>query len=253
MSRIMSISLSGMTDAARRMNVISHNVANVQTPGFKAQRSHSAELVASGGEGAGVVTLAIDHSLASGPIIETGQWSNIAINGTGYFAVQSPYDGKIYYTRNGSFHLDSHGFLVNDQGYRLLNTQGNPIPALDTSSYSSFRIDDQGHIWGIRPDGTTQDLGNDHQIGIATFSSESGLVSEGGTLYAPSAQSGPADIGQPGSGGRGLLISGFVEGSNVSIEEEMVGMVLAKAAYEANAKVITTADEMNKALIDIKT
>jgi len=252
MSRIMSISLSGITDAARHMNVISHNVANVQTLGFKAQRLHSADLVTSSGDGAGVAALAVDHSLASGPIIETGQWSNLALNGAGYFGVQSP-DGKNYYTRNGSFHLDSHGFLVNDQGYRLLNSQGNPIPALDTSSYSSFQIDDQGHIWGIRPDGTSQDLGSDYQIGVATFPNESGLVSEGGTLYSPSAQSGPANIGQPGLDGRGSLISGFIEGSNVSIEGEMVGMALAKAAYEANAKVITTADEMNKALIDIKT
>ncbi|MEJ5300876.1 MAG: flagellar hook basal-body protein [Thermodesulforhabdaceae bacterium] len=252
MSRIMSISLSGMINAAQRMNVISHNVANTQTPGFKAQRVHSADVVTGSGEGAGVSLLALSHSTSPGPIIETGDWSNLALNGSGYFALQDP-SGKVHYTRNGSFHLDDQGFLVNDQGYRLMNSQGNPIPSLDPSSYNAFQVDDQGHIWGIRSDGTVQNLGNDYQIGVAKFPNESGLVSEGGTLYMASPQSGPPDMGQPGSDGRGLLISGFIEGSNVRIEEEMVGTILAKTAYEANAKVISTANDMNKALLDIKT
>ncbi|MCX7822266.1 MAG: flagellar hook basal-body protein [Syntrophobacterales bacterium] len=251
MSRVYSISLSGMTEAARRMNVIAHNVANIQTSGFRAKRLHSADVVDSNGRGLGVATLATTHSTVGAPLIESGEWSHLSISGSGYFAVQDS-NGKTYYSRNGSFHLNNEGFLVNDQGHRLMNAQENPIPPLDYETYSSFKIDEEGRIWGTGSDGTTEMLGADYQVGIATFPNEGGLVAEGGTLYSPSPQSGPPTIGPPKAGGRGEIISGLLEGSNVSIEEEMVSMVMAKAVYSANAKVISTENDMNRALLDIK-
>lgn len=252
MSRISSIGLSGMMNAVQRLNVVAHNLANIQTPGFKAQQLRSADVVSRDGQGLGVATLSVTHSQSPGPFIETGEWSHISVNGSGYFAVQDS-EGKVYYTRNGSFWIDKDGFLVNDQGYRVLNSQGNPIPALDSTTYASFKIDDRGKIWGIRQNGVTEDLGADYQIGIATFRNGSNLISAGGTLYLSGSQSGVPDIGEAGSNGRGSIISGFLEGSNVSIEEEMVGMIMAKVAYTANSKIISTEDSMNKALLDIKT
>jgi flagellar basal body rod protein FlgG len=251
MIRIMSISLSGMNDAGRRIGVISHNIANAQTSGFRAQQVRSADVVHDG-HGAGVMTLTVTHSPAQGPFIESGEWSNVSINGSGYFAVQDS-QGRIYYTRNGSFRLNSQGYLVNEQGYRVLNASGNPIPALNPAEYTSFQIDERGRIYGVTADGIVRDLGQDYQIGVAKFNNEAGLISEGGTLYSPSDKSGPPDIGQAGSDGRGVLLSGLIEASNVSIEEEMVNMIVAKATYKANAQVISTADEMNKTLLDVKT
>lgn len=251
MSRIMSISLSGMMDVSRRMNVTAHNIANIQTAGFRAQQIRSADVVYDG-HGAGVTTLAVTHSSVPGYLIESSEWSNVSINGSGYFAVQDS-QGKTYYTRNGSFRMNEQGYLVNEQGYRLLNANGNPIPALDFNTYTSFQIDERGQIRGVTSNGALVDLGQDYQIGVTKFNNEVSLISKGGTLYSSSIQSGAPSMGQPGTDGRGSLISGFIEGSNVSLEEEMVNMIVAKAAYKANAKVISTEDEMNKTLLDVKT
>lgn len=252
MSGASSIALSGLRNTARHLNIVAHNMANLQTPGFKAQQLRSSDVVAPQGHGAGVMSLAVTHSLASGPLVPKGEWSHLAINGSGFFAVQDP-QGKIFYTRNGTFHLDDQGFLVNDQGYKVLNSKGNPMPTLDFSTYGSFSIDDHGRIWGLKPDGTIENLGDNYQVGIATFTSEGSLTSAGGTLYLPGPQSGSPNFGAPGSEGKGTIISGFTEGSNVSVEQEMIGMTMAKAVYTSNLKVISTENSMKKALLDIKT
>ncbi len=244
-NRLLFNGISGMRDAVRRMSVTSHNVANLQTSGFKTSQVRSADVV-SGGVGAGVTTLSVVHTPESGPFMETGRWSDIAVNGSGYIAVQDV-SGKTFYTRNGSFHQNTEGALVNEQGYRLLNAQGSPIPPLD-SAYSTFRIDEGGQIWGVRSDGTSVNLGPDYRIGIATFPNDSGLIAQGGTLYLPSATSGDPSLGAALQEGRGAIVSGFLEGSNVSVEAEMVNMVLAKAAYTANARVVETGNEMMETL-----
>ncbi len=241
--------LSGMINAVERLNVHSHNIANLQTNGFKAQQIKSSDVVA-GNVGAGVRTLSVSHSQDFGPVVETGLWSNLYIAGSGYFAVQDG-QGKVYYTRNGSFHVNSEGFLVNDQGYRLLNGNGNPVPSLG-NNYSSFKIDEKGQIWGIDSGGKAVNLGAEHRIGLAKFANEAGLVSAGGTLYLPSAQSGNPIMGVPSENGFGYVVSGFVEGSNVKIEEELVGSLMAKTVYEANSKVVETVNDMEKSLLGIK-
>lgn len=245
-SKIGQTALTGMSEAVRRLEVTSHNVANALTPGFKAGDLRSAD-VAGDPAGSGVRTLAITRDPSSGPLIMTGNNTDFAIVGSGYFAVQNQ-EGETFFTRNGSFRLNEERQLVNSQGYRLLNSQGNPIPELPQAQ--NWRIAENGEVLLQDYSGNWVPAGNEYRIGIASIPSEEGLVSAGGTLYRVGAESGAPQMGAPGENGRGTLVQGFIEGSNVAIEREMVNSLVAKQMYEANLKVAQTGNEMTQELID---
>ncbi len=244
------IAVSGMKEAAKRLEISSHNIANASTNGFKATEMRSADVV-SNNQGAGVGTLAVYHSTEFGPLISTGRTTNVAISGNGYFVVQDE-NGRLYYTRNGSFHKNAQGYLVNDSGYRVVNAAGVPIPQIP-DNYTQLQIGSDGKIWAIDGDGRLVELGPDYTIGIAMIQNEQAIQQQGQTLYTPSVDEPTPDIDAPGIGGRGTLLAGFVEGSNVDIAEEMVNTLLAKRMYEANVKVVETSSKMMESLLDIKT
>lgn len=235
-----------MSEAVRRLEVTSHNVANALTPGFKAGEVRSADVVASPA-GDGVKTLAVTKDLSSGPLIMTGMNSDLAIVGSGYFAVESS-EGERYLTRNGTFRLDEDRQLVTPEGHRLLNAQGNPIPALPEAQ--NWKVTENGEIYLQDSSGNWAPAGDEYRIGVASVPSEEGLISAGGTLYRAGAESGVPQIGYPGENGRGTLLQGFIEGSNVALEREMVNSVMARQLYEANLRVAQTGNEMTEELVD---
>ncbi len=249
-SRTGHIALSGMKESVRRLQISSHNVANSLTNGFKASEVRSADMVASG-QGMGVSTLAVLHSTGMGPLITTGRMTDVAISGKGFFVLQDS-NGKTFYTRNGSFHKDVQGFLVNDEGLRVVNADGNPIPAIP-EGFSDIQIGRDGRMRAVDNNGNIVELGDEYTVGVALIQDEANLVEEGGTLYSLPAGSSDPQIGVPGEGGRGMLVSGFLEGSNVDIGREMVNQVMAKNMYEANLKVLEVSNEMTESLLEIKT
>jgi len=243
------------------LDIIANNLANVNTNGFKQQRAEFQDLMyqtfrASGATvggsaktpessqvGLGVKFVGNATNLAQGPLQATGNPLDISINGEGFFAVERP-DGTTAYTRDGSLKRDATGLLVNSDGLPL---QPNiTIP----SSATAITVSSTGTVSAIiAGQNEPQELGT---IQLTTFANPSGLTRVGQNLYLAGGASGDAQTANPGENGAGLLSSGFIEGSNVQIVEEMVRMILAQRAYEINSKGIQTADEMLGTLNNIK-
>jgi flagellar basal-body rod protein FlgG len=173
--------------------------------------------------------------------MSTDQISDLAISGDGFFQVQTA--TGVAYTRDGAFTVDGQGYLGSPGGNRLFpNIQ---VPANATH----IQVSRDGMVTGFFADGSTSNLG---QIQLATFSNSGGLVREGGNLYSPSGASGAPQLGIPGAGGRGTLISGFLETSNVDLATEMTNSMVNSDEFKMNIQVAKTADEMMKNLLDLK-
>ncbi|MGQ9795372.1 flagellar hook-basal body complex protein [Desulfosoma sp.] len=162
-SQAMNIGVSGLNASATALTVVSDNIANVNTTAFKANSVRFGDLVAgyystlsqdSDREGSGTAIMGIVTEFAQGPLISTTRWSDVAINGEGFFSLQVPGTTKVYYTRDGSFHMDKDGYLVNELGYRVLNRDGNAIKVDNPSdpSFSNYYVDSNGQIWGTPTD-----------------------------------------------------------------------------------------------------
>lgn len=243
------------------LDVLSNNLANVNTTAFKQQRAEFQDLMyqtfrASGANTSGAINLpqsvqvglgakfaANSTSFAAGPMQATGNPLDIAINGDGFFQVEKP-DGSIAYTRDGGFKVDATGLMVTNDGYPLIPN----VPI--TAGSKAVTISSAGVVSAIIPGSTEpQVLGN---ITLTTFSNPAGLTRIGQNLYQAGGASGDPVEGTPGQNGVGELQSTFVEGSNVQVVEEMVHMILAQRAYEINSKAIQTADEMLGILNSLK-
>ena len=242
--------VSGLRSFSTAMTVVSDNIANTGTTGFKANEIRFADLVSSSystissytdREGSGSRTFAILTDFAQGPIINTSNWSDLAINGEGFFKVQDPTSGKIYYTRDGSFHLDKDGYIVTPMGMQLLDKDGNPISVGNPQDYASFSIDTSGKITAIKNDNTIEEKG---QIGLFKFPDPNGLRRVGNNLWEITSLAGDEIAGNPGDNGFGTIMSFAIEGSNVDLSEELVNMIIYQANFNANSKVITTASDM---------
>ncbi len=231
-----SSALSGLRTASSRLQTSANNVSNLQTPGFKGSKSVSSDVQSGGSR-----LLGTTANLNSGAIIQTGNAFNAAISGNGFFQVSTPGGGTAF-TRVGNFSVDSSG--------RLVDGTGNPVqPEISLpGGISSFNIGSDGQVTA-EVGGTTQTLG---RISLANFNNPGGLTPLGSNLFAPSAESGQAILGAPGTGGLGQLVSGSLETSNVDIAEEAVSQILATNAFKANANVIRVADEMTGTVLDIK-
>ncbi len=250
-----------MTAQQLNLDTIANNLANVNTIGFKSMRAEFQDMVyqtfrSSGAVNSGSINapLAMQVGLGSrfsansvnagqGPLNATGTPLDLAIQGEGFFQIQRP-DGTTAYTRDGSFKRDATGVLVTSDGYHVLPEITIPEGA------TAISISQTGAVSAILPgQNEPQSLG---QIQIATFTNASGLTRVGQNLYLAGGGSGDPKLSNPGDAGSGTVQSGFLEGSNVQVVEEMVRMITAQRSYELNSKAIQTADEMLNTINGLK-
>jgi len=253
MLRALYTAASGMNAQQLNIDNIAHNLANVNTIGFKSRRADFQDLLYQNLRQAGAASTAttdipvgLQIGLGTKPVateilLTQGDFSatenplDMVIEGQGFFQVRLT-DGQTAYTRNGSFHLDRDGNMVTADG-DFLDPQIS-IP----QDQVSVTIGADGTVSVLQAGQTQpQQVG---RIEIANFQNAAGLQAIGKNLYLATQASGEAIVGTPGENGLGTLLSGFVEQSNVSVVEEMVNMIVSQRAYEASSKVIRTADEM---------
>lgn len=251
--RALWVAKTGLDAQQTRMAVISNNLANINTTGFKrgravfedllyqnvrqvgAQSSQTTQLPSGLQLGTGVKIVATEKLHTQGNIVETGNPLDVAINGQGFFQVLLP-DGTLAYTRDGSFKLNSEGQLVTADGYFL-----EPAIAVPQGA-TSFTIGKDGVVSVSMPgEAAPQQVG---QIQLANFLNPAGLEPIGENLFRESVASGPPTVGNPGEDERGALIQHALETSNVNVVEEMVNMIETQRAYELNSKAIETTDQM---------
>ena len=233
------------------LDVISNNLANVNTTGYKMSKLQFQDLLyqttrAAGADqgignqlpsslqiGQGAIPVATERIFTQGDVTQTGGNLDLAIQGDGFFQVQMP-DGTLAYTRDGSFKTNSQGIIVTSDGYPV---QGGfqPVPAGTTN----ITISASGQVTYTTASGTTSS-----QIQLARFPNEGGLDAAGHNLYKETTASGTAELGTPNQNGFGEVQQGYLEGSNVSVVQEMVNLILAQRAYEVNSKAVQAADQM---------
>ena len=247
------ISKTGLDAQQTRLSVISNNLANVNTTGFKrdqavfedlmyqnirqsgAASSEDTELPSGMSVGTGVRVVATEKLHTQGNLVQTDNPLDVAVQGRGFFQILRP-DGSTAYTRDGSFQIDSQGQVVNSSGFPL-----QPSITVPTGA-QSFTIGDDGTVSVVNAGATSpSQIGS---IQTADFINPTGLQAIGGNLFLETASSGSPQTGTPGLSGFGSLISGAVETSNVNVVEELVNMIETQRAYEMNSKVISTTDQM---------
>ena len=247
------ISKTGMEAQQTQLDVISHNLANVSTTGYKraqavfedlmyqnlrqvgSNTSDQSQLPTGLHLGLGVRTVATSRSFAQGTIQQTSNNLDVAIQGNGFFQITLP-DGSNAYTRDGSFQVDNQGQLVTAGGLVVAN--GVTVPA----NAKNISIATDGTVTATIP-GTTQpqQIGN---IILASFINPAGLEPLGQNLFAESPASGQPNTGTPGTNGIGTVTQGFLETSNVNVVQELITMIQTQRAYEMNSKAIQTSDQM---------
>ncbi|WP_079476172.1 flagellar basal body rod protein FlgG [Marinococcus halophilus] len=264
MLRSMYSGIAGMKNFQQKLDVISNNIANVNTQGFKKGRPTFQDMMsqqtgaAAGAEGnrggvnakqigLGSELGSIDTVDTQGSLQNTGRELDLAISGSGYFKLENPQGGENLYTRSGNFYLDNGGNIVNADGHYLLNAGDGRIN-IDANA-QSFSIDSAGNINVVGQNGNTNGAG---QIGLATFNNPGGLEKVGGNIFRASLNSGVANDVAPGAGGAGEIVSGALEMSNVDLSEEFTEMITAQRGFQANTRGITTADEVLQELLNIK-
>ncbi|MBX9848744.1 MAG: flagellar basal-body rod protein FlgG [Rhodocyclaceae bacterium] len=253
MIRSLWIAKTGLDAQQTNLDVISNNLANVSTNGFKrsravfedllyqtmrqpgAQSTQTTQVPSGLTLGTGVRPISTERIYIQGSLQKTENPLDMAINGQGFFQIQMP-DGTLAYTRDGAFQKDNTGQVVTSSGYPLSPAITVPQNAL------SISISRDGIVSATLP-GTTAAT----QIGtvqLATFVNVGGLQSMGENLFVETASSGTPTPNTPGTNGTGLVNQGYVETSNVNVAEELVTMIQTQRAYELNSKVITTSDNM---------
>ncbi len=244
---------TGLDAQQTRMQVISNNLANTNTTGFKrdravfqdllyqtirqpgAQSSQDTQLPSGLSTGTGVRVVSTEKLFTQGNLSRTDDQMDLAIQGRGFFEVLTP-DGTLAYSRDGSFQVDSQGQMVTATGYAL--QPGITIP----EGATGITIGQDGTVTAALPgQAAPAQLG---AIGLTDFINPSGLEAKGGNLYAETAASGAPLQGTAGIGGLGTLIQGSVETSNVNVVEELVSMIETQRAYEISSKAISTTDGM---------
>ncbi|MBE6074248.1 MAG: flagellar basal-body rod protein FlgG [Selenomonas ruminantium] len=254
MMRALWSAASGMKGQQTNMDVIAHNIANVNTYGGKKVRAEFQDLVyqtirdagaQSGADsqyptgmqiGLGTRVAATNRVFTQGSLQTTDNPTDIGIQGEGFFRITLP-DGTIGYTRDGSFKLDSQRRMVTTDGYPLADD----ITIDQTAPSDSIVIAGDGQVSCTPAGGEQTNVG---QIRLARFVNPSGLTAIGKNLFIVSEASGEAIEGNPGEEGAGTLTQGTLEMSSVQIVEEMVNMIVSQRAYESNSKAVTTSDSM---------
>lgn len=256
------IASSGMAAQERNVEVISNNIANMRTTGFKRQRAEFQDLlyqsyrragattsdqgtmVPAGLEiGSGVKTSATPRVMSQGAVSPTEKDLDVAIRGEGFFVIQMP-DGSTAYTRDGSFERAPDGQIVTVDGYAVQPGITIPDGATDVA------ISQDGLVEAFLPGATAPtQMG---QLQIARFVNKAGLESVGENLFRETAASGPAQIMTPEQDGTGSLLQGYLEMSNVNAVTEIADLIAAQRAYEMNARIISGADQMLQATSQLR-
>lgn len=253
MIRALWTAASGMQAQQKNIDVVAHNLANVNTTGFKRSRADFQDLIyqnlkSTGSPatnatqvptgiqiGLGTRLAAVTKIFAPGDFSQTGNELDIAIEGDGFFQIQQP-DGTTGYSRAGAFKRDSQG--------RVVTTDGNPMlpEIVIPSNATKINIGSDGTV-------SVQQAGQNApttvgSIQLASFSNPAGLSAQGKNIFLPSDASGTATTGTPGQNGLGAVAQGLLEMSNVNVAEEMVNMIVGQRAYEINSKAVQASDEM---------
>ena len=268
MLRSLFTGIAGLTAHQQMLDVTANNIANVNTTGFKAsnvvfQDTLSQTLAGAGAAsasvggtnakqvGLGVKLAGTELDMTQGGNQATGDGNNLMINGDGYFMIKK--NGQELYTRSGAFHLDQGGHLVTADGAVVEDPTGAELdlsPLVDPASpYISYSIDQSGTVNAVRSDGTSVALG---QVGMASFANPNGLQKVGDSGYRESASSGTAQKGAPNSGPRGSISAGYLEMSNVDLSAQLTDLIISERGFQANSKVITTADQVLQTLVSLK-
>lgn len=253
MDRSLWIAKTGLEAQQNRLSVISNNLANVATTGFKkarpifedllyqnvrqpgAQTAQNSFLPTGLMIGTGVRTVATEKLHTQGNLTQTNNGFDLAVNGRGFFQIAMP-DGSIGYTRDGSFKINAQGQLVTSNGYFLQ-------PAITVpQNVQSFTVGMDGTVSVVVPgNAAATQIGT---VQLADFINPAGLQPIGENLYRETSSSGAPQVGNPSIAGLGTLLQGSLESSNVNVAEELVTMIETQRAYEMNSKAISTADQM---------
>lgn len=247
------VAKTGLSAQDTNLTTISNNLANVSTTGFKrdraefqdllyqikrqpgAQSTQDSELPSGLQLGTGVRIVGTQKNFNAGSLQTTEQPLDMAIDGRGFFQILQP-DGTTSYTRDGTFHLDSNGQIVNASGFAL-----EPAIVIPNDA-QTFTVGKDGTVSiTVAGNPTSQVIGN---LQTADFINPAGLQAVGNNLFLETAASGAPQVGTPGLAGFGTTLQNTLETSNVSTVEEMVNMITTQRAYEMNSKVISTADQM---------
>ena len=265
-------SLNGLKNAQTELGVISNNLANAETAGFKKSRVNFADLVAGSAytnpklvQGIGSTVASIDQNFSNGPTQQTGSALDLAVNGSGFFTVKSALNGQVSYTRNGNFSIDGAGYVVDANSNRVQTlavdaagdvTSTTPADSLlppanaAGAAFAGVSVKSDGGVVASYADGSTTTVG---KVAVASFTSPGGLLQVGNQDWHSTGLSGAATYGAPGTGGRGDVMSGSLEQSNVDVAEEMVGLITAQRYFQANAKAIDTGTQVADAIINLRT
>jgi flagellar basal-body rod protein FlgG len=253
MNQSLWIAKTGLDAQQTKMSVISNNLANASTTGYKRSRAVFEDLLYQNQRqpgaqssqdslyptgmmiGTGVRTVATEKLFSQGSMAQTQNPLDVGIDGKGFLQVLMP-DGSIGYTRDGQLQVDNQGQLVNSSGYAIQPGMTIPVEA------QSITIGTDGTVSVRMPGATsTTQVGN---LQLVDFINPAGLQPIGANLYVESSASGTAQSGTPGTNGMGTVVQGYVEGSNVNVVEELVSMIETQRAYEMNSKAISTSDQM---------
>ena len=262
-TRALRTAASGMYAQELNIEVISNNIANINTTAFKKNQAEFQDLMyqqvnvnpvnsSQANSGVSSTTLQIGNGVQpastekifnQGDVVQTNNQLDIAIQGDGFFQVKKP-DGTYAYTRDGSFKVDSQGKVVTSSGYIL-----DPNITLDENTLG-VTIGKDGTVTAQKVGGSSSIIGN---VELVRFMNPGGLQALGDNLYSQTDASGTPIIGTPGQNGFGSVNQGYLESSNVDIVQEMIAMITAQRAYEINSKTVQTVEQMMQMANNLKT
>jgi flagellar basal-body rod protein FlgG len=261
MMRALGIAATGMEAMQTNVEVISNNIANVSTTGFKrslaqfqdllyqsnaqagtASSDSGTELPTGSQIGLGVRSSGVTRVLTQGSLTETDNQLDVAVDGRGYFGIQLP-NGNVAYTRDGSFRASSTGQIVTTDGYVVEPSITVPPTSVNVT------INQQGQVISTDGNGKQTTVG---QLHLYLFANEAGLQAQGGNNFLETDASGSPIQGMPNDPGFGTIHQGYLESSNVNVVSEITNLITAQRAYEMNSKVIEAADQMMQTTSQIR-